>query len=219
MSASTLNKEENENSSQESDYGVMGSPGFSVGAFLRSPFAKDNILDPSVPDIQVTVFPNVVDPELLKLQRRKHAQDNFDVSRNVKKKLDKESNDDINFDSAASETNFIEILITIALLDPEGHLDIVLDKVSPSLSPPIIQLPSSAKGSYLSTRDLKRIQWGIQAVRGILKESPMNEVVIDELSPGNEPGLSLNNQDITMEEGEVELGLFNWVCIFSFIYL
>ncbi len=34
--------------------GVLGSPGFGVGAFLISPFANE-----PVPDIQVTVYPTV----------------------------------------------------------------------------------------------------------------------------------------------------------------
>lgn len=35
-------------------FGVFSSPGFSAGAFLKSPFAVDK-----VPDIQLTVFPTV----------------------------------------------------------------------------------------------------------------------------------------------------------------
>jgi len=41
------------------DFGVLGSPGFSTGAFLRSPYAEGRITDPTVPDIQITLFPNV----------------------------------------------------------------------------------------------------------------------------------------------------------------
>jgi hypothetical protein len=35
--------------------GIMGTGGFSVGGFMTSPFA----VDPSIPDIQFTLFPSV----------------------------------------------------------------------------------------------------------------------------------------------------------------
>jgi hypothetical protein len=38
-------------------FGVLGSPGFSAGAFLVSPFSPDG-----VPDIQLTVYPQVRTP-------------------------------------------------------------------------------------------------------------------------------------------------------------
>lgn len=39
-----------------STYGVMGTPGFSSGAFLKSPYCRS-----SDPDIQLTFFPSVCD--------------------------------------------------------------------------------------------------------------------------------------------------------------
>ena len=46
--------------SEEKDYGVLGSTGLSVGAFLKSPFARSD----AGPDIQLTVFPAVNEPHL-----------------------------------------------------------------------------------------------------------------------------------------------------------
>jgi hypothetical protein len=37
------------------DFGVFGTSGFSVGGFMTSPYA----LEPSVPDVQITLFPSV----------------------------------------------------------------------------------------------------------------------------------------------------------------
>ena len=41
------------------DYGLLGTPGFSVGAFLQSPYSNTGGEYAGVPDIQLTVFPNV----------------------------------------------------------------------------------------------------------------------------------------------------------------
>jgi choline dehydrogenase-like flavoprotein len=41
--------------------GTFGTAGFSAGAFLRSPWAKDES-----PDIQLTVFPRVIEPHVIR---------------------------------------------------------------------------------------------------------------------------------------------------------
>lgn len=48
----------------EDPFGALGSPGFSAGAFIRSPYAIDDASSSgpdvdNVPDIQLTFFPNV----------------------------------------------------------------------------------------------------------------------------------------------------------------
>ena len=46
--------------SEQRDFGVLGSTGLSVGAFLRSPYARAA----EGPDIQLTVFPAVTEPHI-----------------------------------------------------------------------------------------------------------------------------------------------------------
>ena len=59
ISSSTTGKTTTVAPPTAADFGILGTPGFSTGAFLRSPFADNSISDPSVPDIQITLFPNV----------------------------------------------------------------------------------------------------------------------------------------------------------------
>lgn len=47
----------------DSGFGLLGSPGFSTGIFLRSPYATqmelESVAGKDVPDIQITMFPSV----------------------------------------------------------------------------------------------------------------------------------------------------------------
>mmetsp|Transcript_10560 Transcript_10560/g.17344 ORF Transcript_10560/g.17344 Transcript_10560/m.17344 type:complete len:710 (+) Transcript_10560:162-2291(+) len=52
-----------------STYGVMGSPGFSSGAFLKSPFCRSKD-----PDIQLTFFPSSSEPYLEKARKESAAR-------------------------------------------------------------------------------------------------------------------------------------------------
>ncbi len=45
--------------------GTFGTAGFSAGAFLRSPWAEDESQD-----IQLTVFPRVIEPHVIRKQKR-----------------------------------------------------------------------------------------------------------------------------------------------------
>jgi hypothetical protein len=47
------------------DLGILGTAGFAVGGFLRSPFATDE-----ASDIQITVYPTVSEPHILSLEAR-----------------------------------------------------------------------------------------------------------------------------------------------------
>ena len=73
-----------------SKMGAFASPGFAAGAFLTSPWANS-----SIPDIQLTVFPRVEEPHIL----RKELETGV---------LPRSS-----------------MLVTIALLDPEARYDVV----------------------------------------------------------------------------------------------
>ena len=147
--------------------GAFATPGFSAGAFLTSPWAND-----SVPDIQLTVFPRVEEPHI------------------IRKELEI---------SISPETS---MLVTVALLDPEAryevlpHRDGVLidpDRVvmEPDSDNPFadwFSLPSVAlpegKPTYLTPHDVRRIAWGVSEVRRIMSYPPLSTRTGREVYPG-----------------------------------
>mmetsp|Transcript_11087 Transcript_11087/g.12843 ORF Transcript_11087/g.12843 Transcript_11087/m.12843 type:complete len:489 (-) Transcript_11087:51-1517(-) len=147
---------------------LLGSPGFSAGAFLSSPWSNDE------PDIQLTVFPQEREPHYT--HRLK--------SQNV--------------------TNSAVMLITVALLRPEGRYEIKLadpvyddslhDNGSSSIDKYFEQLykfkvpsivPTNDNSTYLTDVDAKRIAWGIEQVRNITRFSPLSNRINDEVLPGS----------------------------------
>lgn len=141
--------------------GTFGTPGFSAGAFLRSPFARQD--DPS-PDIQVTVFPRVIEPHVTRENKRQ----------------------EVKFMHSSV------MLATVALLDADARY-IVNASVPVDLlrsggdwvefEAPRLQL-AHGRTSYLSPRDVKRLTWGIQEVRKIMDTPPLASEIREEIVPG-----------------------------------
>lgn len=166
--------------------GTFGTAGFSAGAFLRSPWAEDES-----PDIQLTVFPRVIEPHVIRKEKRE--------------------------DTAYMRSSVM--LVTIALLRPEARYEVrpspagkrlvqpSSDYVRPSetykkhnsfetevdqSNPlakslgyrlPSIELPAD-QTEYLSGLDVKRLAWGMEQVREIQRMPPLVNQTKGEVYPG-----------------------------------
>jgi choline dehydrogenase-like flavoprotein len=163
--------------------GAIGTPGFSAGGFLRSPFADED--DPS-PDIQLTVFPRHIEPHVT----RQTQQDTRDHLRLLRNKA---------------------MLVTVALLKPEAHFEVkpsqspiplvVFDDASEQIEEdgddaddetllrvlsyrlPEIDLPAGEEW-YLTKLDAKRLAWGMEQVRRIQAMAPLANHTGPEIYPG-----------------------------------
>ena len=136
------------------DYGLLGSAGISAGAFLRSPYTL------RAPDIQLTLFPTVSEPHLVNVLRANNITKNITVG------------------------GTHQMLITIALLNPDARHDIVLDSSNCFRSVPKIIL-SSNNQEYLTDLDLAKLEWAVNRVREITSTEPISNVILEEVSPGN----------------------------------
>ena len=179
--------------------GSFGTSGFSTGAFLRSPWAAEAGMGPPPPDIQLTVFPRVIEPHQPKSK----------------------SKVDVNFMRSRA------MLVTVALLQPEARYEVRPnsyvdgpgrvdndsdianedqhrrtkeapfsaavgngDKSASSFAKamsyplPSIELPHGTT-DYLTERDVMRLAWGMEEVRRILRFSPMSNITTTELYPGS----------------------------------
>lgn len=158
--------------------GTIGTPGFSAGGFLRSPFADDN--DHS-PDIQLTIFPRHLEPHMA----RQTQQGSRDITRMLRNKA---------------------MLVTVALLNPEAHFEVKASQSSIPLVQidnyhcvdeeneetlhrinsyrlPEINLAKGRK-HYLTDRDVQRLAWGLEQVRQIQSTAPLADHTGPELYPG-----------------------------------
>jgi choline dehydrogenase-like flavoprotein len=162
--------------------GTLGTPGFSAGCFLRSPYS-DN--DDSTPDIQITVFPRHMEPHVTR-QTQQGTRDYLRLLRNK------------------------AMLVTVALLKPEARFEVKAsmssiplvrfdgrDDVDSSCDQdsdetwkrilgyrlPEIDLPIGQK-RYLTERDVQRLAWGLEQVRRIQAQPPLANHVGPEIYPG-----------------------------------
>jgi len=141
--------------------GTLGTAGFSTGAFLRSPWARSD----GSPDIQLTVFPRVIEPHVTNERKRQNLQ----------------------------ALRSSAMLVTVALLDADARYVVnasVPATMHPTdntqwvkFEPPRLHLPAG-RTQYLSTKDIKRLEWGVKQVRKILGTSPLADQVNTELMPG-----------------------------------
>jgi choline dehydrogenase-like flavoprotein len=137
--------------------GTLGTAGFAAGAFLRSPWASDQ-----GPDIQLTVFPRVVEPHVTREQKRQKVR----------------------FMHSSA------MLVTVALLEADARY--VVRSSTPKTSEqnwvdfeaPGIDLPPG-KSSYLSENDVDRLAWGVTESRRILNTATMAEQLRGEIIPGS----------------------------------
>ncbi len=160
----------------KSRLGTMATAGFSAGAFLKSPWA-DTAEDKAAPDIQLTVFPRVIEPHVTSHE----------------KLHDK------------TVTRSSAMLVTVALLQPEGRYQVYPGKYeaealvrdsNPPVTPampttdknlyplPSIKLPVNCT-EYLTDRDVMRLAWGMEQARSILSTPPLSTEIGDELYPGS----------------------------------
>ena len=163
--------------------GALGTPGFAAGAFLRSPWADDE-----APDLQLTVFPRVVEPHV----------------------TGKERQDEVNFQRDNC------MLVTVALLRPDARYTIYFDKPediqsASTSSNDAISAPTKSGGyetstksqiarpsdfhlpsidipvdsdEYLSDSDVSRLSWGMEQVRRIVQTAPLSLQTEEEVYPG-----------------------------------
>jgi len=194
--------------------GTFGTAGISAGAFLKSPYADKIQNDGKItsrttdeetrPDIQLTVFPRVIEPHVVRKEHDNNdcAQNNDnipssecrDMSKNYDemlitvtllrpegrhelkfaqkpKRKEKIPEDDAFFRSTSSNT---------------GKRN--KDEERQSFQMPTIGLVGgdNMDKSYLTPLDLKRLAWGVQQVRGIMKQPPLSDSTGVETYPGTQ---------------------------------
>lgn len=156
--------------------GPIGTAGFSAGAFLKSPWAQYES-----PDIQLTVFPRVVEPHVIR-------------------------HDEVDADNDPYLLESRTMLVTVALLQPEGRYEIQTPKSifgstitadseidtgnvafgeSFGFRLPTLHLPENTT-SHLTDMDVKRLSWGMEKVRQILSFDPLKNLTQGELYPGSD---------------------------------
>lgn len=164
---------------QARNLGTFATSGFSSGAFLTSPWAVDG-----VPDLQLTVFPRVVEPHVILLER-KNAEEKgikFDESRMTEGAM----------------------LVTVALLQPEARYEVkpsaekmdlgrdfddseertvTGERLPSDYKLPSITLPAD-RSEYLTELDVQRLAWGMDEVRNIMSHAPLIALTGEELTPG-----------------------------------
>jgi hypothetical protein len=105
------------------DFGLLGSAGFSSGAFLTSPFAAAfasarGLASPQ-PDIQLTVFPTVSEPHMQMIADEKEEAEN---SRNKRSSQhSRKSSSRMPLDVSPKD-----MLVTVTLLDPVARWEVRL---------------------------------------------------------------------------------------------
>ena len=164
--------------------GAFGSPGFSAGAFLLSPWAKDGI-----PDIQLTVFPREIEPHVLRKENYVDELEKRTRSMLVTVALlQPEARYEV-------KTSHDSAHVAESLDSPETRSTHILRDFSPRvdhMSPlakllsyklPLIEIPNG-QYDYLSDHDVERLEWGIERVRVILQHSPLADVTTGEIQPG-----------------------------------
>ncbi|KAG5177404.1 choline dehydrogenase [Tribonema minus] len=131
-----------------SPFGLFASTGQTAGAFLCS-----GLSNTTVPDIQLTVFPQVTEPHIQVLNHTRP----------------------VNQESPA-------VLITIALLRPEGRKAVALDAEAPLSRPP--RIVGDPALPVLTELDVARIAWAVGRVREIQRAPPLRDVTLRSVTPG-----------------------------------
>ena len=170
--------------SQQKDYAVFASTGFTAGAFLKSDKGSKNVnLQEDYPDIQLTVFPRVSEPHLVAVQQQQ--QEDADAAVAAGNTSSAAAAAAASSPSASSQKG--TMLITIALLDPQARYAVELSETDP-LHGPVrlreVNVPKSEGEGFLSDLDISKLIWGIRNVRVIARTSPMTEAIQEESLPG-----------------------------------
>jgi len=189
----------NSSSTDKTRFGAFGITGISAGAFLRSPHSNNA---EQGPDIQVTLYPSPIEP-FIKMHKKEmdSASVAYAVSHRPNLKTTAVSADGNVGDTVYAE-NLAEqvstaaplMLVTVTLLKPEGSQRILLQEENPHGAVKFEQenqepFTGVSGVGRLTKRDRSRLLWGLQQVRAVLKTSPMEKWVKEEVSPGPEVAL------------------------------
>jgi choline dehydrogenase len=175
----------------EPNYGDLGSPQLTTGAFLVSPFS---LKTEDGPDIQINAYPSPIEP--FKSLYSSYIEDKAEIFTDGTISLSE------NIKTQLKATKPL-VLFTVTLLKPEVKQRVIVDKNHPEeavfLEPDsdndykkIKDIKDNKNGTgNLSQRDQKRLAWGISQVRKILKEDPINQWIKEEVFPG----ANINNDE------------------------
>ena len=147
---------------QEMDFGILGTSGFSVGAFLYSPAAVHN--HEGVPDIQVTVCTPSC-PEAFTAQLGGGGGEH-------RRKGELKSG------SSAY------ITVAVSLLHSESRNRVTLNQTTPATPALPVLEPESEGNALLSDGDISCLGWALKQARSILNSAPINAHVVHEDAPG-----------------------------------
>lgn len=149
--------------------GTMGTSGFSTGAFLRSPWAKNE-----APDLQLTVFPRSVEPHVV--DKEPQSEQSHSMSSSTMLVTIALLDADARYEVKPSRS---------AITDPQD-LNVIYSKSSVGL--PSIELPAGSQ-DYLSDMDVQCLQWGIEQVRRVQQTPPLLYHTREEVVPGADADL------------------------------
>ncbi|CAM9414545.1 unnamed protein product [Chrysoparadoxa australica] len=153
-------QEPDESSTSEPTFGVFASTGQTAGAFFKSDIAEAaGELSSKVPDVQLTVWPRVTEPHLF---------------------LSDKGQDD--------DTKTPALLITIALLDPEGRKRVNLHANDPFDGPP--WLGEDPEVPPLTDQDREKLLWALNKVHEIMSHEPLAHLTSGPMTPGLTPDMS-----------------------------
>ncbi|GAX16640.1 choline dehydrogenase [Fistulifera solaris] len=187
--------------------GTLGSAGFSAGGFLRSPWATDE-----TPDIQLTLFPRLTEPHILRYANHMELKKLRASTMLVTVALLKP---DARYQVHASESgtkdtfggNDIFYDTEQAAYDVPSQSENTIERLSlEGFKLPIIDLPVERK-EYLSSRDIQRLAWGMEQVRRIQATAPLS------LRTGTEtyPGAHVSGENLMRHVHENHLPNAHWV--------
>jgi choline dehydrogenase-like flavoprotein len=167
---------------------TLGTPGFSAGAFLRSPWATDE-----APDIQLTVFPRSIEPHVARKERREDTKSMRASAMVITVAL---LRPDARYEVRPSTTTSTTAVGSST--KQKSPIQATKSDMLPLDGNPLTQqlhfhLPSidlpEAREQYLSDLDVERLAWGLEQVRLIGKTAPLADNTVEEIYPGPEADL------------------------------
>ena len=179
-------------------FGVWSSTGVSAGAFLVSPFSDDG-----TPDVQLTVYPALIEPHLTDMRER-NINNNYDVGNSSSGSSRSRSSSSSSSSSSGGGAAPLlprdhQMLVAIALMRPEARMQVTLNGSNAATALPRIlpatPVPVGAPTSFpasdpvpasinLTDRDVSVLVWGIEEVRKIVAQPPLVEMTRGEVNPG-----------------------------------
>ena len=169
---------------------TLGTPGFSAGAFLRSPWATDE-----APDIQLTVFPRSIEPHVTRKERREDSTKSMRASAMVMTValLRPDARYEVRPSTASSTTVVGSSATKQKSTIQETETDMLPLDGNPLTQELHFHLPSidlpEGREQYLSDLDVERLAWGLEQVRIIGKTAPLADNTGEEIYPGPEADL------------------------------